>query len=42
MDDRGPDPFGSGWGQFVGFCEHGYEPSGSNKCAEYLGWLRNY
>ena len=31
---------GSGWGQVVGTCECGNEPSGSIKCGEFLDWLR--
>ena len=36
----GLDRAGSGYGQVVGTCECGDEPSGSIKCGEFLDWLR--
>ena len=36
----GLDRAGSGWGQAVGSCECGNEPSGSTKCGEFLDWLK--
>jgi hypothetical protein len=34
------DRSGSGYGQVVGSCKHGDEPSGSIKCGEFLEKLR--
>jgi hypothetical protein len=44
MDGSGMDPFGSGQGQVVGFCEHtcSNEASGFNKSGEFLCRPRNY
>jgi len=42
MERLGFDCSGSGYGQVVGACECGYEPSGFIKCREVLDWLRNY
>ena len=36
----GLDRAGSGYGQVVGTCERGNEPSGSIKCGEFLDQLR--
>jgi hypothetical protein len=36
----GMDLSGSGWGQVVGICERGNEPSGSKNCGEFLDFIR--
>jgi len=34
------DRYGLGYGQVVGICKRGNEPSGSIKCGEYLAYLK--
>jgi hypothetical protein len=41
VGECGRDLSGSAKGLVEGCCEHGNEPSGSIKCADFLGQLRN-
>jgi hypothetical protein len=34
--------FGSGYGQVMGCCDGGNEPSGVMKCGEFVDWARKY
>lgn len=42
LDVNGLDPFGSGQGQVVGYCEHSNEASGFNKCGKLICRPRKY
>jgi hypothetical protein len=42
LERQGPDCSGSGWGQVLGACECGNEPSAYIKCGEFLYLLKTF